>query len=230
MLWRTAGERPASWHEAAQHVLVNTELSMFGKTIMATIRWDDELNAKHILPDFQPPDYLVTGRYLGEMLRLIIVEAVTPAGLFGGELPRKLDEPYALETRLLAEFQSGASASLANARSAFVQARPLRSRPRKEELEFMRDISKLIAERAVVYLATALSALWAVRIVSKGVSIDEASHVTIACNGTIVEKYPNFRACCQGYLDELCERSASLLSLDASLARDTMRTRSDRGH
>ncbi|KAI6787288.1 hexokinase-1 [Hortaea werneckii] len=218
------GSRPPSWHAAAHHVLVNTELSMFGKHVLPTTRWDDDLNAHHLLPDFQPLEYLVTGRYLGEIFRLILLEAVSVAGLFGGEFPQYLDDPYTLDTRLLADFQLDTSPSLAAARSSFLSAHPLRSGrvPRPDELRFLRDLSKLIADRAAVYLAVALHALWVVRTEaetsssSSPPSEDGATgnhhQVTIACNGTIVEKYPGFRAACQGFLDRLCHLSSSSTS------------------
>ena len=203
------GERPESWHTAAKHVLVNTEMSMFGKHVWPTTRWDDELNAKHMLPDFQPLEYLVTGRYLGEIVRLIMVEAIATAGLFNGKMPLGLDEPYTLDTRIMADFQSDNSAKLSKAQFAFVRAHPLSSPPRLWELKFIRDISQLVAQRAAVYLATGLHALWTLRTTAEGLEPGEASHVTIACDGTLIEKYPDFRACCQRYLDELCVLSGA---------------------
>jgi len=100
------GQRPKSWHEKASHVLVNTELSMFGKGVFPTTRWDDYLNKTHTHPDFQPLEYLMSGRYLGEIVRLILTEAIRTAGLFGGEVPSKLAEPYALETGTTAIIES----------------------------------------------------------------------------------------------------------------------------
>ncbi len=203
------GDRPDSWHAVAKHVLVNSEVSMFGRHVFPRTRWDDELNSKHILPDFQPLEYMVTGRYLGEIARLILVEAVSTAGLFDGEMPARLHEPYALDTSLLAAFQSDASRSMSKASAAFLDAHALPSPPRISELHFLREIAQLISRRAATYLATALHALWRLRTAAEGLQPGEASHVTIACNGTIVEKYPDFRACCQRQLDELCELSGA---------------------
>lgn len=99
------GDRPQSWHAVAKHVLVNTELSMFGSTVWGGSRWDQHLNATHNLPGFQPLEYKVGGRYLGELVRLILIEAVETAGLFGGQMPAKLQEPYALEAGVIAQFE-----------------------------------------------------------------------------------------------------------------------------
>ena len=87
-------------------MLVNTEVSMFGKNILPTTRWDDYLNKMHVRPDFQPLEHLISGRYLGEIVRLILVEAVQVAGLFGGEVPSGLLNAYSLDTSILACFES----------------------------------------------------------------------------------------------------------------------------
>jgi len=92
------GPRPQSWHEKAKRVVVNVELSMFGMSILATTKWDEHLNATHLLPGFQPFEQLVGGRYLGEIVRLILVDAVQTAGLFHGDMPDSLLEPYSLDT------------------------------------------------------------------------------------------------------------------------------------
>lgn len=95
------GKREQSWWEEAKHVLVNTELSMFGKDIWMSTRWDDELNRTHPIPDFQPLEYKAGGRFLGEIVRLVLVEAVSKGVLFGGNMPNGLDDAYALDTGLV---------------------------------------------------------------------------------------------------------------------------------
>lgn len=203
------GVRPKHWHTSAKRVVVNTEISMFGRAVLPTTRWDEDLNANHRLPDFQPLEYLITGRYLGEILRLIILEAITKIGLFDGKIPERLDEPYAFETRTLATFESDRTPDLSNASAAFHASHPMRSPPKLNELEFIRDVGRLASRRAAAYLATSLHALWAVRTDAEGIEPGESSHVTIACDGSMVEKYPGFRQCAQRYLDSLCVLSGS---------------------
>jgi hexokinase len=98
--------RPGEWREQAKAVLVNTEYSMFGKDSIPRTRWDVALNDAHIRPDYQPIEYLISGRYLGEILRLVLVEAIMVAHLFGGELTDKALGSYTLDTRLLADIES----------------------------------------------------------------------------------------------------------------------------
>ena len=203
------GARPDGWINAAERVVVNTELSMFGKYTLQATKWDDDLNAAHILPDFQPLEYLITGRYLGEIVRLIMLEAISSAGLFGGQLPGHLSESYTFETRTLAAFESDRSPNLSDACSTFTKAHPLRKPPTMRELRFIREIGRIVSRRAAAYLAVSLHALWAVRTASEGIELGEASHVTIACTGSMVEKYPDFRQMTQDYLDRLTVMSGS---------------------
>jgi len=99
------GQRSDDWHDLAKHVVVNTELSMHGKNIWPATRWDRHLNETHTIPDFQPFEYLVGGRYLGEIMRLVLVEAIDEGLLFDGETPNRLREPYALDAGILAAFE-----------------------------------------------------------------------------------------------------------------------------
>ncbi|KAL1589083.1 hypothetical protein WHR41_01938 [Cladosporium halotolerans] len=202
------GPRPAAWFRSAAHVLVNTELSMFGKHTLPTTRWDDALNAAHTLPDFQPLEYLCTGRYLGEIARLILLDAIASAGLFAGHVPELLTEPYALDTRLLAAFEADPDPALSTASATFLASHrlpPSAPAPRQEDWLFLRTTAQLVSRRAQAYLATALHALWRLRTREEGLEPGcDGSAVSIACNGTLAEKYPGFLQGTQGVLDALC--------------------------
>ncbi len=95
------GDRPASWHEQASHVIVNTELGMFGHDILPLTKWDVLLKAAHPRPEFQPLEHLVSGYYLGEICRLVLLDAIPATGIFGGEVPPSLLKPYSLDTETL---------------------------------------------------------------------------------------------------------------------------------
>jgi hexokinase len=92
------GVRPLEWHDSAKHVIVNTELSMFGAGILPITKWDEDLKASHPRPDFQPLEYFVGGGYLGEIMRLILLDGIETAGLFSGVIPSNLKERYSLST------------------------------------------------------------------------------------------------------------------------------------
>lgn len=203
------GERPDKWHAAAKSVVVNTELSMFGKEIMPTTRWDEELNLRHKMPNYQPLEYLITGRYLGEIVRLVLLEAITTRGLFAGYVPEHLDEAYAFDTRIVGAFESDRSEGLESAQAAFMAAHPMLSPPTLAELNFIRDVAKLVSRRASAYLATALHAFWVVSSWNSDHQAGKFERTTIACDGSLMEKYPGFRKATQRCLDRLCALSGA---------------------
>ncbi|GAB7348859.1 hypothetical protein MBLNU459_g7562t1 [Dothideomycetes sp. NU459] len=223
------GDRPQSWYAVAKRVLVNTELSMFGNAVWGSSPWDNHLNATHGLPDFQPLEYKVGGRYLGELVRLILVEAIETVGLFRGQMPAKLQEPYALDTGIVAQFEHDTTDFLCAASTAMQAAHPLprNQQPSLGDLHFVRSVSKLVSNRAAGYVATAVHALWSLQRTASAPSTPSGpvfsspssslgddfhyrqSHVTIACNGSVMEKYPDFRARCQVFLNELAVLSGA---------------------
>ncbi|KAL1301870.1 hypothetical protein AAFC00_006052 [Neodothiora populina] len=222
------GQREDSWWHEAKHVLVNTELSMFGKDLWNSTRWDDELNRNHPLPDFQPLEYKASGRFLGEIVRLVLVEAIEKGFLFGAEMPRGLHQTYTLDTGLIGLIESDKSCDLAASISAFSKAHPLPSGSSAagsitaQDMRFVRQVSNMVTTRSAAYVATAVHALWELERDSaaactschsqEAVSQSEKAEkpkMTVACNGSIMEKYPLFRTRCQGWLDDLVALSAA---------------------
>lgn len=100
------GNRPSTWHASAKHVIVNTELSMFGSGILPLTKYDELLLSTHSMPEFQPLEHFVSGGYLGEISRLILVDGIQNAGLFGGIVPPNLHERYSLETETISRIES----------------------------------------------------------------------------------------------------------------------------
>ncbi|CAO2647746.1 Nn.00g086680.m01.CDS01 [Neocucurbitaria sp. VM-36] len=194
---------PQKWLDEATHVLVNTECSMFGKNVFPTTRWDDQLNDAHVRPDFQPFEHMISGRYMGEIVRLIIVEAVRTAGLFSGEMPNQLNEPYTLDTGTIAAMEMDNSKHLTNAIALFQSKHPLSKPPTYNDIQFVRQISQLVSHRAAAFLATGIHALWVLRTESEGLTPASAGRTSIGCNGSVIEKYPLFKELCQSHLDEL---------------------------
>lgn len=100
------GVRPQAWHDVAHHVIVNTELSMYGGGLLPLSRWDADLNAHHSMPDFQPLEHFVSGGYLGEIARLILVEGIRTAGLLGGIVPASLERRYSLDSEVISRMEA----------------------------------------------------------------------------------------------------------------------------
>ncbi|KIX02611.1 uncharacterized protein Z518_08553 [Rhinocladiella mackenziei CBS 650.93] len=206
------GVRDPSWFARAEKVITNTEVSMFGKSILPETRWDEILNKQHQRPDFQPLEYMTTGRYLGELLRLIIIEAVETGELFDGVVPEALSEPYSLDTEILAKLEQDRSRNLKDSISMIQKTFGLRTTPSVEEISFLRVAAESISYRASAYMAVAVHALWALQ---KDTNINstaptETPKTSIACNGSVILKYPGFKERCQGFIHQMIRAGPSV--------------------
>ncbi|OTB02168.1 hypothetical protein M426DRAFT_62627 [Hypoxylon sp. CI-4A] len=223
------GTRPDSWFESASHVIVNTELGMFGKDILPLTRWDELLNASHPRPDFQPLEHLLSGFYLGEICRLAIVEAVETAGLFGGQLPPSLEKPYSLDTEILSRIEADTSPTLEKALSQFITHHPTVTPPTISDISAIRSLAMFISRRSAALLAASVFSLWELRheteveyipaipkpapsndsaVALSSPSVDDEvkefeTSTKVAFNGSVIEHYPLYLPTCQRYIDGL---------------------------
>ncbi|KAJ0113944.1 hypothetical protein J7T55_010188 [Diaporthe amygdali] len=91
-------------------IAVNTEWSINGTVNTLSSHglitgWDTRLNMHVEKPGFQPLEYMTSGRYLGELGRIIFEDYLTKILRYDRfELPLKLREPFTLSTTFLSHF------------------------------------------------------------------------------------------------------------------------------
>lgn len=180
---------------AVSHVLVNTELSLFGKRAFPTTRWDEHLNAHHMLPDYQPMEYLIAGCYMGEIVRLIIVEATETAGLFDGDLPSALSAPYTIDTHTLAAIEADTYPSLSPSCKILQEKYLLPVPPTPADMHFIRQVILSVSRRSQCYFTAAIYALSSLlHEMDQDNLNDGLDHISIGCDGSVINKYPGYMA------------------------------------
>lgn len=223
------GDRPAAWFEEASHVIINTELGMFGHGILPVTRWDRLLNDGHPKPDFQPLEHLVSGFYLGEVCRFALIEAASSLGLFGGVVPPSLLKPYALDTEILSRIEGDESPSLEASRKIFHERHPCHdgSVVTEADMTTVRALASLISRRSAAIIAAAVYALWLLKIEAENEFLQDLESTSgdspaerhadavraelaimrdsavVAFNGSVIERYPRYLEQCQNMLDKL---------------------------
>lgn len=86
-------------------MIVNTEWSIMGAEFLPLTQYDKLLDEQSDLPGFQTFEKMTSGMYLGELVRLVTVDYVKNFGLFGGELPRRLETKYSFKTTYMSEIE-----------------------------------------------------------------------------------------------------------------------------
>ena len=196
------GSRTIPQEASSSNVLTNTELSMYGKTVFPATRWDTLLNNNHTLPDYQPFEYLIAGRYMSELVRLIMVEAVEIAQLFDGSVPLSLEVPYRFETKTLAQIEADDSKDLIRSRSLLYEQCSLPRIPDFRDAQFVRQIIRSVTSRSVAYFATGIDALSSLLQESEN-SQDGSGHISVGCDGSVINKYPDYMQRVQSTLDQI---------------------------
>lgn len=184
---------------------------MFGKSTFPTTRWDEALNATHILPDYQPFEYLIAGKYIGEIVRLIIAEATRTAGLFGGALPPSLADKYTLDTGHLACVDVAEDISLSCAifgdlypgnYSGHYYPLSTKSSPSEKDMTFVQAVVRLVIYRSGALFTVGIHALTTLL---RDLETEDIRELAIACNGSIINHYPDYLGRAQATLDQFHE-------------------------
>ncbi|KAI9669634.1 MAG: hypothetical protein M1831_007330 [Alyxoria varia] len=208
------GRRPSEWRDTAKRVVVNVELSTFGKDVFPLTRWDELLNSAHSNPVFQPLEHLTSGGYLGEIVRLVLVDAIQAGRLFGGTTPTRF-QPYELDTETISAIEADTSTSLSQAATALSDAHRLpANRPYSlTDLHQVRRTVTLVSSRAAAFLAVSVVALYRLRLQSEsaaGYPSSEGENIVIGCNGSVLEKYPRYRERAQAWIDALTGKAGAV--------------------
>ncbi|KAK4195412.1 putative hexokinase [Triangularia verruculosa] len=192
---------------SATHVIVNTELGMFHPlpSPSGLTRWDLALRHNHPRPDFQPLEHLVSGLYLGEICRWVLLEAIKKVGLFGGVIPPSLKTHYSLDTKALSLLQADSSPTLTPSLSLFHTLHPSPIPATPTDLQFLRSVASFVTQRSASIVAASLHALHEIDVEDSPYHQSPPPEIikTIAYAGSVVEHYPNYLSNLQSYLDQL---------------------------
>ncbi|OGM41642.1 hexokinase family protein XprF [Aspergillus bombycis] len=169
-LHETKANHVKSKDSEAVETVINTEWTLAGsapplKELEIITKWDIELDRACARPGFQPFEYLTGGRYIGELIRLILFDYLTNVkGLSSKELPANLIQEYALTTTYISD-------NVARARSDQELADGLNhSLPSPESSEWhwdavcaaaFRKIARTVQKRAAGLIAAAVVGLLA---------------------------------------------------------------------
>lgn len=187
--------------------LINTEMSLMGgDKILPQTDWDVLLDSRVEQPGFQPFETMVSGRYLGEVVRLVIMEMNLLNKIHlefndqHGNDVSLLNVEYGLETALIAEIENLAvyQNQPANAQRKFEKQLKVKLSP--FHFEVICQVITQVSTRSASWIGASLVSL-ALNLNQKGDALN--SITTIAYSGTVIEKYPFFKERCQSVLSNL---------------------------
>uniref|UniRef100_A0A1I8IIL7 Phosphotransferase n=1 Tax=Macrostomum lignano TaxID=282301 RepID=A0A1I8IIL7_9PLAT len=153
-------------------VVINTEWGNFGADgCLERFRTDldRQLDAASINPGRQTFEKLVSGMYLGELVRLAIQQLVSDGVLFDGRMPEALRQPMSFHTKYLSE-------------PAHCGPRPAAGPPL--DMMTVRCLCEAVSTRSAYLVATGISCLLK--------RIGSPDDVTVGIDGSLFKFHPHF--------------------------------------
>ncbi|KAJ4352318.1 uncharacterized protein N0V89_007666 [Didymosphaeria variabile] len=207
--------------EAVETVVINTEWTIRGTDkplidLGIKTSWDRALDANSEAPGFQPFEYMTSGRYLGEIVRLAFTDLISKAPV---RLPALLEIKNALQTKFLSEVVARADEETVIAELE----RKFPSRPKETfwnpvRVKLLRDIAHAVQQRSSALIAAAcvglLDCVNDIRIdpaAQNGHATpgnDDPEELVIAYTGSTISHYPDWLDTCQRWIDVLVAKGS----------------------
>ena len=178
---------------SSRPMYINIEAGNF--SAVPANRFDDLLDAESDRPGSGRLDKMCSGRYLGEIWRLICIDFAQRGLLGAKQFPQQWQAPYAVTTQDLAALLESSPATLA----------PLPTLSEQEQL-LLRSAASLIVARS----ARLVAATWAAVLIRIDPELSRP-HI-IAIDGSLYEKLPGYAAAITAALSELLGKKASRIS------------------
>lgn len=182
-------------------MLLNTEWSISGTAPALEpymTEWDRQLDAENEKPGFQPFEEMVSGRYLGEIVRLVLLDLFAA---YSGRLPAKMYCPYGVETKLCADVETALDDSevLAILQEYFTPEEVLPASWNLQTAAKFKRVCGRVSTRAAALVAAATVGVLGV---NNELSADGVE-IVVGYTGTVLEKYPGFKVRCEGFMQEI---------------------------
>lgn len=204
-------------------VIVNTEWTLQGsaeplhKHRLIT-RWDVQLDSDCEAPGFQPFEYMTGGRYLGELVRLVVLDyLLNVAGIAAANLPTTLFTRNAITTLFLSNTVAVAASIKALALALTAQLPPPTDSVwawDERSAAFVMEATQCVQVRSAALISAATVGLLAcageleLEMPEAGqmqqcATVQSSEDLVVAYTGSTIIHYPGFRVSCQNSLDAL---------------------------
>lgn len=187
-------------------MIINTEWGSFGdKNPMLLPRtfYDNRVNRQSVNPGVHVFEKMVSGLYLGEIARIIMVDFLDRRLLFDGQYTTELNTPYLFEASYMSAIGSDDTPDLESTKHILESIMNLPSTTLSDR-QIVRTICELVSQRAARLVAAAMSAIIEKRnALEEGLTISKCMtrkddtdwdiyELLIGMEGAVYEHFPNF--------------------------------------
>lgn len=186
------------------HMIVNTEWGGFSGSSLPINRFDIALDRSSENPGKQIYEKMISGLYLGELTRLVLVHLADDRGLFHAQVPNSLRKAYSFQTAYMSQIEMDTSDLLLDVSVLLRQKYEIESS--FVDRQVVKYVCQLIGMRAAQLAAAGIATL--VR------KIDQLDDSTVAVDGSLYAHYPGFEGRMRDTLFELLGSDAGNIKIE----------------
>ncbi|XP_004513053.1 hexokinase-1-like [Cicer arietinum] len=185
----------------SEEMVINMEWGNFCSSDLPLTEYDQALDAASLNPGEQIYEKIISGMYLGDIVRRVLLKLAEQADFFGDNVPPKLRIPFILRTPDMSAMHHDTSSDLKvveNKLRAIFEIHNTSLKRRKIVVELCDIVSVRGARLAAAGIFGILKKLG-----RDTVKAGEKQKSVIALDGGLFEHYTKFRSCMESTLKEL---------------------------
>ncbi|ORX77178.1 hypothetical protein BCR32DRAFT_295769 [Anaeromyces robustus] len=178
-------------------MIINCEWGAFDneRVVLPFNKYDQMMDEGSNNKGEQTFEKMISGLYLGEIVRQVIVELIQRRVLFGGISSPEIETPYKFETAYMSRIERDHTSDLIDTKMVLQELLNI-PYPAPRDRRIVRRICELVGTRAARLAAVGVAA-----VVTKMNRVD--SGCTVAIDGSVYEHYPHFANRMKDALHEL---------------------------
>lgn len=185
-----------------KQVVINTEFGAFGdNSVLDFVRtiWDRSLDAESVNSGKQVYEKMLSGMYLPEIFRRVLLTLIERGVLFNGHLPLELLRPNSISTKIMSDIDQDTNMeNFTKTREAIKKLFP-HCKFNEVDVKIVFMINNRITKRSAQMVATGIWAL------AKRIKQNE---VSVAYDGALISLHPYFRVWVEEKLSQFINSNA----------------------
>ncbi|RKO96881.1 hypothetical protein CXG81DRAFT_29279 [Caulochytrium protostelioides] len=191
-----------------EYMIINTEWGAYDEeTVLPITSYDQTLDRNSTNPKSQILEKMMSGMYLGEIVRLVIVDLISTGHLFHGVSLPALAVPFSFETANLSRIERDHAIDLSDTRTV-LETLYKASNTTLQDRQIVKLVCELVGKRSARLAAAGIAA-----VVTK---MNRFNGCTVAIDGSLFEHYPHYANRMQDTLREILGIAAENIVLEQS--------------
>ncbi|EEF46378.1 hexokinase-2 [Ricinus communis] len=192
------------WHGPLPHsgeMVINMEWGNFRSSHLPLTEYDHALDVESLNPGEQIFEKIISGMYLGEIIRRVLLKMAEEAALFGDTIPLKLKVPFILRTPDMSAMHHDTSSDLkvvGNKLKDILEISNTSLKTRKVVVE----LCNIVATRGARLAAAGILGILK-KMGKDTVKEGDTQKTVIAMDGGLYEHYSEYSKCMENTLNEL---------------------------